>query len=123
MTLLPALIEQIKYVPLPRLVIQENEQYEMVIDNMVIPGDTLMPEAIELKVDDYLRFCPKSSSGSTSVQGLFLHLHGIQTLLEDANFWYKRKTGLLDITDSGIVSVHVSTCFGKEHFNIDSLSI
>jgi hypothetical protein len=50
MTLLPALIEQIKYVPLPRLVIQENEQYEMVIDNMVIPGDTLMPEAIELKV-------------------------------------------------------------------------
>ncbi|KAG0742759.1 hypothetical protein G6F62_001803 [Rhizopus arrhizus] len=107
MTLLPALIEQIKYVPLPRLVIQENEQYEMVIDNMVIPGDTLMPEAIELKVDDYLRFCPKSSSGSTSVQGLFLHLHGIQTLLEDANFWYKRKTGLLDITDSGIVSVHI----------------
>jgi hypothetical protein len=50
MTLLPALIEQIKYVPLPRLVIQENEQYEMVIDNMVIPGDTLMPEVIELKV-------------------------------------------------------------------------
>lgn len=50
MTLLPALIEQIKYVPLPRLVIQENEQYEMVIDNMIMPGDTLMPEAIELKV-------------------------------------------------------------------------
>ncbi|KAG1053181.1 hypothetical protein G6F43_004719 [Rhizopus delemar] len=107
MTLLPALIEQIKYVPLPRLVIQENEQYEMVIDNMIIPGDTLMPEAIELKVDDYLRFYPKSDLGSTSVQGLFLHLNGIQTWIEDANFWYKRKTGLLDITDSGIASVHM----------------
>lgn len=50
MTLLPALIDQITYVPLPQLTIQDNEQYEVIIDNMALPGDTLMPKAIELRV-------------------------------------------------------------------------
>jgi hypothetical protein len=50
MTLLPALIEQIKYIPLPQLVINDSDQYEVIIDSMILPGDTLMPETIEFKV-------------------------------------------------------------------------
>lgn len=50
MTLLPALIEQIKYVPLPPFTIRESKENTMVISNMVLSGDTLMPETIELKV-------------------------------------------------------------------------
>ncbi|CAO3663849.1 unnamed protein product [Rhizopus stolonifer] len=111
MTLLPALIEQITYIPLPQLTIQDNEQYEVIIDNMALPGDTLMPKAIELKVDDYLRFFPDSDEGSTSVQGLFIQLHGIQTFMEDVNFCYKRRAGFMGIKDSGIASVNVSPKF------------
>ena len=50
MTLLPALIEQIKYVPLPPFTIRESKENTMVISNMVLTGDTLMPQTIELKV-------------------------------------------------------------------------
>jgi len=48
-TLLPALIEQIKYVPLPQI-IYSDKQFEIAIENMVLQGDTLMPDILEVKV-------------------------------------------------------------------------
>ncbi|KAG1376116.1 hypothetical protein G6F61_007877 [Rhizopus arrhizus] len=108
MTLLPALIEQIKYIPLPQLVINDSDQYEVIIDSMILPGDTLMPETIEFKIDDYLKFFPHAQQGSSSVQGLFIHLSGIQTSMEDVSFCYKRQTGFLGIKDSGLASVNIN---------------
>ncbi|RCH92790.1 hypothetical protein CU097_009613 [Rhizopus azygosporus] len=107
MTLLPALIEQIKYVPLPPFTIRESKENTMVISNMILSGDTLMPETIELKLDDNLRFHPKSKVGSTSVQGLLLQLYDIETIMEDVKFQYKRKVGFFDITDLGVATVHI----------------
>lgn len=48
-TLIPAFIEQIKYVPLPQIIYSDN-QFEIAIENMVLQGDTLMPDIFEVKV-------------------------------------------------------------------------
>jgi hypothetical protein len=48
-TLIPALIEQVKYVPLPQIVYSD-KQYEIAIENMILAGDTLMPDVFEVKV-------------------------------------------------------------------------
>lgn len=48
-TFIPALIEQIKYVPLPQIVYSD-KQFEIAIENMVLQGDTLMPDIFEVKV-------------------------------------------------------------------------
>jgi hypothetical protein len=51
-TLIPALIEQVKYVPLPQI-IYNDKQYEIVIENMILEGDTLMPDVFEVKVNGH----------------------------------------------------------------------
>jgi hypothetical protein len=33
---------------------------------------------------------------------------GIQTMMDDVVFYYKKKTGFPRVSDSGVVSVHVS---------------
>ncbi|KAI9276110.1 hypothetical protein BY458DRAFT_532891 [Sporodiniella umbellata] len=108
MTLFPALIEQISYIPLPQLTVQNNEKYEVTISNMAFPGDTLMPKAIEVKVDDYLKFCPDSNTKSINIQSLFVQLQGIQTTMDDVSFCYKRRAGFMGFQDSGIASVKIN---------------
>lgn len=110
-TLLPALIEQIKYVPLPQIVYSD-KQYEIAIENMVLEGDTLMPDIFEIKADDYLRFSPYANNNDSSninsynnTQSLNIHMTGIQTTMHDVIFYYKRKTGFPRMSDSGVVSL------------------
>ncbi|CAO0796486.1 unnamed protein product [Mucor circinelloides] len=106
-TLLPALIEQIKYVPLPQI-IYSDKQFEIAIENMVLQGDTLMPDILEVKADDYFRFSPKANVDYTNSQSIHVHMTGIQTTMEDVVFYYRRKTGFPKMSDSGVVSVEVS---------------
>lgn len=48
-TLIPALIEQVKYIPLPQITYSD-KQYDIAIENMSLEGDTLMPDVFEVKV-------------------------------------------------------------------------
>lgn len=48
-TLLPALIEQIKYIPLPQI-LYADKQYDIALENLVFEGDTLMPDIFEIRV-------------------------------------------------------------------------
>jgi hypothetical protein len=36
---------------------------------------------------------------------------GIQTMMEDVVFYYKKKTGFPRLSDSGVVSIHVSLSY------------
>ncbi|CEP14943.1 hypothetical protein [Parasitella parasitica] len=103
-TLIPALIEQIKFVPLPQI-IYSDKQVEIAIENMVLQGDTLMPDIFEVKADDYLRFSPKANVNFTNSQSIHVHMTGIQTTMEDVVFFYRRKSGFPKMSDSGVISV------------------
>ncbi|KAI8645155.1 hypothetical protein BD408DRAFT_362091 [Parasitella parasitica] len=103
-TLIPALIEQIKFVPLPQI-IYSDKQFEIAIENMVLQGDTLMPDIFEVKADDYLRFSPKANANFTNSQSIHVHMTGIQTIMEDVVFYYRRKSGFPKMSDSGVISV------------------
>ncbi|KAI7904602.1 uncharacterized protein BX663DRAFT_559607 [Cokeromyces recurvatus] len=103
-TLLPALIEQIKYVPLPQIVYSD-KQFEIAVENMVLEGDTLMPNIFEIKADDYLRFSPNISLDYINSQSLYIHMNGIQTYMDDVVFYYKRKIGFPRLSDYGVISL------------------
>ncbi|KAK4517824.1 CCR4-NOT core subunit cdc39 [Mucor velutinosus] len=103
-TLIPALIEQIKFVPLPQI-IYSDKQFEIAVENMVLQGDTLMPDIFEVKADDYLRFSPNANVNYTNSQSVHVHMTGIQTTMEDVVFYYRRKAGFPKMSDSGVVSI------------------
>ncbi|KAI8967022.1 hypothetical protein BDF20DRAFT_983364 [Mycotypha africana] len=102
--LLPALFEQIKYIPLPKI-LYSDKQYDIVIENMVLQGDTLMPNIIEIKADDYLRFSPNTKLSYANSQSMAVHLSGIQAIIEEAVFYYKRKGGFPRVSDCGVISL------------------
>lgn len=103
-TLLPAVIEQIKYVPLPQIVYSD-KQYDIAIENMVLEGDTLMPDVFEIKADDFLRFSPYAKSDYINTQSVNVHMTGIHTTMHDVIFYYKRKSGFPKMSDSGVINL------------------
>ncbi|KAI8048946.1 uncharacterized protein B0P05DRAFT_575954 [Gilbertella persicaria] len=104
-TLIPALIEQVRYVALPQIVYSDR-QYEIAIENMILAGDTLMPDIFEIRAEDYLRFSPKAELSYTNSQSIHIDMSGIQTSMDDVVFYYKRKVGFPRLSDSGVVSLH-----------------
>ncbi|KAI9468990.1 MAG: hypothetical protein EXX96DRAFT_492337 [Benjaminiella poitrasii] len=102
-TLIPAMIKLIKYVPLPQIVYSD-KQYEIAVENMVLEGNSLMPDIFEIKMDDFLSFRPNFTVDYINSQSLNVRLIGIQTSMDDVIFYYKRKTGFPRLSDSGVIS-------------------
>ncbi|KAG2230926.1 hypothetical protein BDF21DRAFT_358030 [Thamnidium elegans] len=107
MTLLPAFIDEIKYIPIPRIEYSDS-QYDIAIENLVISGDTLLPNVFETKVDSFNSFSLKSDvKTSPSRQSLYIRMSEIQAEINDVVFYYKKKTGFPKMTDHGVASLIV----------------
>lgn len=107
MTLLPAFIDEIKYIPIPRIDYSD-PQYDIVIENLVISGDSLLPNVFETKVESFNSFSLKSESPSPpSHQSLNIRMSEIQADIDDIVFFYNKKTGFPKITDHGVASLIV----------------
>ncbi|KAI8971829.1 hypothetical protein BDF20DRAFT_838111 [Mycotypha africana] len=107
LTLLPAFIDEIKYIPIPRIEYSD-AQYDIAIENLVISGDTLLPNIFETKIDSYNNFSLRAEVPSQpSHQTLFVRMSEIQADINDVVFYYKKKTGFPKISDRGVASVAV----------------
>lgn len=49
LTLLPAAMELIKFIRVPAIEYSDKE-FDVAVENVVLPGDTLLPGAVEVKV-------------------------------------------------------------------------
>ncbi|KAI8877969.1 hypothetical protein K501DRAFT_337071 [Backusella circina FSU 941] len=109
MTLLPAFLDEIRYIPVPR-VEYSDKQYDVTIDDLVISGDTLLPNIFETKMENFYSFNLKQQQDDDdkhSHQTLYIRMSEIQATIDDVNFSYKKKTGFPKISDRGTASVHV----------------
>jgi hypothetical protein len=107
MTLLPAFLDEIRYIPVPR-VEYSDKQYDVTVDNLVISGDTLIPNIFETKMENFYSFKLKQEDNEkNSHQSLYIRMSEIQAVMDDVNFSYKKKTGFPKLSDRGTASVHV----------------
>jgi hypothetical protein len=107
MTLLPAFIDEIKYIPIPRIEYSD-PQYDITIEDLVISGDTLLPNVFDTKIEVFNSFSLKSAiETKPSHQSLYVRMSEIQAEIDDVAFTYKKKTGFPKLSDSGIASLHV----------------
>ncbi|KAI7890628.1 uncharacterized protein EV154DRAFT_603139 [Mucor mucedo] len=107
MTLLPALIDEIKYIPVPRIDYSD-PQFDIVIENLVISGDSLLPNVFETKVESFNSFSLKSDTESApSHQSLHVRMSEIQADIDDVVFFYNKKTGFPKLSDRGVASLTV----------------
>lgn len=101
--ILPAIFENVRYIPLPRIEYSD-PMVDAVVENLVIEGDNLAPNSLEFGSDNYWRWGRKSIS-SKNKNKVMLSVSGVQMDLRDVSYYIKRKQGFPSITDKGVMDV------------------
>jgi len=101
--IIPEIFENIRYVPIPRIEVSD-PMADVVIENLVIESDNLMPNVLEIANDNYIKWGRKTASNKNS-HSVMLSVSGIQMDLRDVSYYVKRKQGFPSITDQGVADI------------------
>lgn len=101
--IIPAFFENIRYVPIPRIEYSD-PMIDAVVENLVIEGDNLAPNAFEFGSDNYWRWGRKSIKNKNKNK-VMLSVSGIQLDLRDVAYYVKKKEGFPSITDKGLIDI------------------
>ena len=101
--ILPAAFEHIRYVPIPRIEVSDPAA-DVVIENLVVESDNLMPNVLEFGSDNYFRWGRKKISNKRDNK-IMISASGIQADLTDVSYYIKKKQGFPSITDTGIMDI------------------
>ncbi|KAK6348932.1 hypothetical protein TWF730_009692 [Orbilia blumenaviensis] len=103
--ILPGFFETVRYVPVPRIEYTDH-QYDVIVENLVIEGDNLMPNVFEFGNDSYFRWGRKDTT-SKNKQKVMLSVSGVQCDLKDVSFYIKKKQGFPSLTDTGLMDIYM----------------
>ena len=100
---LPGIFENVRYIPIPRIEVSD-PMVDVVVENIVIESDNLMPNVMEFGSDNYFRWGRKKISNKNDNK-IMIAASGIQLDLRDIHYYIKKKEGFPSITDNGIMDV------------------
>jgi len=104
--ILPGIFENVRYVPIPRIEVSD-PTVDVVIENLVVESDNLMPNVVEFGSDNYFRWGRKKISNKRDNK-IMIAASGIQADLRDVSYYIKKKEGFPSITDTGIMDIILS---------------
>ncbi|PKX92530.1 uncharacterized protein P174DRAFT_421582 [Aspergillus novofumigatus IBT 16806] len=108
--ILPSVFENVRYVPVPRIEVSD-PMADVVVENLVIESDNLMPNVVEFGSDNYFRWGRKNISNKRDNK-IMISVSGIQADLRDVSYYIKKKQGFPSITDKGVMDIFL----GNEGF-------
>ncbi|KAK6526847.1 hypothetical protein TWF281_010043 [Arthrobotrys megalospora] len=103
--ILPGFFETVRYVPVPRIEYTD-KQFDVIVENLIIEGDNLMPNVFEFGNDSYFRWGRKDVT-SKNKQKVMLAVSGVQCDLKDVSFYIKKKQGFPSLTDTGLMDIYL----------------
>ncbi|KAJ3757565.1 hypothetical protein EV360DRAFT_45784 [Lentinula raphanica] len=103
-TIAPGLIQRIGLVPIPRIEYTD-DSLDLVLENLTLSAQNLFPNLVEVEVRNWARFGSASKDTTTNKHSLHLHLSQIQTDMRDVAFYFRKKSGLPKLKDSGLADV------------------
>ncbi|THH17056.1 hypothetical protein EUX98_g9201 [Antrodiella citrinella] len=102
--ILPSLIEQVGYVPIPRIEYTDDSM-DVVIENLALSGKNLFPNIVSIEAHNFIKFSPYNAITDETNHEFTFTLGQIQADMKDVAFYFKKKTGIPKITDSGLADV------------------
>jgi len=99
--ILPTVISQVGYIPIPRIEYTD-DALDLVIENLTLSGKNLLPNVIAMSARNYFKFSPYSVINDQAEHEVELSFSQIQADLRDVAFYYRKKTGLPKLRDSGL---------------------
>ncbi|KEF55668.1 uncharacterized protein A1O9_08418 [Exophiala aquamarina CBS 119918] len=101
--ILPAIFENTRYVPIPRIEVSD-PMVDVVVENLVVESDNLFPNVFEFGSDNYWRVGRKKFSNKKENK-IMISGSGCQMDLKDVAYYVKRKQGFPSITDKGVMDI------------------
>ncbi|OQE43179.1 hypothetical protein PENCOP_c003G04512 [Penicillium coprophilum] len=101
--IIPNFLENVRYIPIPRIEVSD-PMVDVVVENLCIEGDNLMPNVIEFGSDNYFRWGRKKITNKRDNK-IMISMSGIQADLRDISYYIKKKEGFPSITDRGIMDI------------------
>ncbi|KAJ5109093.1 hypothetical protein N7456_005768 [Penicillium angulare] len=101
--ILPGIFENVRYVPIPRIEVSD-PMVDVVVENLVIESDNLMPNVVEFGSDNYFRWGRKKVTNKRDNK-IMISMSGIQADFRDVSYYIKKKQGFPSITDTGIMDL------------------
>ncbi|KAG5930364.1 hypothetical protein E4U53_002261 [Claviceps sorghi] len=102
-TILPAVLVNINYLPIPRIEYSDS-QVDAIVENLVLESDNFMPNVIEVASDHYFRWGRKKLA-SKRHNMVDVKIAGIQMDLRDVSFYVNRKKGFPALKDNGVLDI------------------
>lgn len=99
--ILPNVISRVGYIPIPRIEYTD-DSLDLVIENLTLSGKNLLPNVIEMTARNHFKFSPYSAFNDNSDHEVELTFGQIQADIRDVAFYYRKKTGLPKLRDSGL---------------------
>jgi hypothetical protein len=101
--IVPGIFENVRYVPIPRIEVSD-PMVDVVVENLCIESDNLLPNVVEFGSDNYFRWGRKKISNKHDNK-IMISMSGIQADLRDVSYYIKKKQGFPSITDRGIMDI------------------
>ncbi|EKM74725.1 hypothetical protein AGABI1DRAFT_103321 [Agaricus bisporus var. burnettii JB137-S8] len=100
---LPQIINQVGYVPIPRIEYTD-DALDLVVENLTLQGRNLFPNILAVEANNYIKFSPYAAITDASHHRITLDLQQMQADMRDVAFYYRKK-GMPRMTDSGLADV------------------
>jgi len=101
--ILPATFENVRYVPVPRIEVSDPVA-DVVVENIVIESDNLMPNVVEFGSDNYFRWGRKKIKSKRDNK-IMIAVSGIQADLRDVSYYVNKKKGFPSLKDTGVMDI------------------
>ncbi|EEP78474.1 conserved hypothetical protein [Uncinocarpus reesii 1704] len=102
---LPGIFESLHYIPIPRIEVSD-PMVDMVVENLAVETDNLIPNVLEFGSDNYWRWGRKKISNKHDNK-VMISATGVQTDLKDVSYYIRKKKGFPRISDSGIMDIYL----------------
>jgi len=99
--ILPTVISQVGYIPIPRIEYTD-DALDLVIENITLSGKNLLPNVITMSARNYFKFSPYRVIDDHAEHEVELTFSQIQADIRDVAFYFRKKTGLPKLKDSGL---------------------
>ena len=95
---------QVGYIPIPRIEYTD-ESLDLVVENLTLSGRNLFPNYVTMEAHNFIKFSPYNAISDQQHHEFTLTLGQIQADMRDVAFYFRKKTGIPKMVDSGLADV------------------
>jgi hypothetical protein len=102
--ILPSIVDRVGHIPIPRIEYTD-ESLDLVVENLTLQGRNLFPNIVSIEMYNSMKFSPYNAIDDLSHHEFTMTLGQIQADMRDVAFYFRKKTGIPKLSDSGLADV------------------